>query len=124
MSREATLAASLADVETVTIVCHDNPDPDCLASALALDHIARSVDVSETRIVYGGEISHQQNRAFVNMLDIDVYHDDPIDEDTFVAFVDHSRRDGTTSLGDVTPDAVIDHHPEYDIDAPFVDVRT
>jgi nanoRNase/pAp phosphatase (c-di-AMP/oligoRNAs hydrolase) len=124
MSRAATLATTLADVDAATIVCHDNPDPDCLASALAFEHLARAHDVSRTRIVYGGEISHQQNRAFVNMLDIDVRHEEAVDPESFVAFVDHSSPDGTTSITDAEPDAVVDHHPNHSIEAGFVDIRT
>ncbi|AGB16081.1 exopolyphosphatase-like enzyme [Halovivax ruber XH-70] len=123
MSRAETLAAMLVDESTVTIVCHDNPDPDCLASALAFEHIARSRDVPSSRIVYGGEISHQQNRAFVNMLDITVDHDGEVDSDGFVVFVDHARHSVSTVDAGIEPDAIVDHHPAPDVDAPFVDIR-
>ncbi|MFC3960017.1 DHH family phosphoesterase [Halovivax cerinus] len=123
MSRGETLAAMLADVPRVVILCHDNPDPDCLASALAFEHIAIAHGVADTSIVYGGEISHQQNRAFVNMLDIDVERNGTVDTDGFVAFVDHARRSVSSAGADVDPDAVVDHHPGPDVDAPFVDVR-
>ncbi|WP_254768017.1 DHH family phosphoesterase [Salinilacihabitans rarus] len=130
MSRAAELADALDECDSLAIVCHDNPDPDCLASALALRTIADAHDVEEVTVLYGGEISHQQNRAFVNVLDIGV-HDvgggDPLDfdDDECIAFVDHSRP-GANSIASasVDPDIVVDHHPGETVDAPFVDVRT
>ncbi|MGM0388613.1 MAG: DHH family phosphoesterase, partial [Natrinema limicola] len=70
MSRAAELVSVLEATDSLAIICHDNPDPDCLASALALEAIADDHDVADVTIAYGGEISHQQNRAFVNLLDI------------------------------------------------------
>lgn len=126
MSRAADLAAVLETAPSLAIVCHDNPDPDCLASAIALEAIAHDQGVDDVTIGYGGEISHQQNRAFVTMLDIDLEHVDGVDIDAYdcVAFVDHSRPGVTTQLdASVEPDVVIDHHPDGPIDAAFVDVR-
>ncbi|WP_254862736.1 DHH family phosphoesterase [Halovivax gelatinilyticus] len=126
MDRAETLAAALEPVDSVAIVCHDNPDPDCLASALAFERIANANGVSETTIVYGGEISHQQNRAFVNMLSIELVHGDDVSigSDTFVVFVDHSRIGGNSTIDpETTPDAIIDHHPDGGLPASFVDVR-
>jgi len=37
MSRARELDERLGVAEELTIVCHNNPDPDCLASAFALD---------------------------------------------------------------------------------------
>ncbi|WP_290813695.1 bifunctional oligoribonuclease/PAP phosphatase NrnA [Halovivax sp.] len=127
MSHAAELADALSDVDSVAVVCHDNPDPDCLASALAFERIARAQSVGDVAIIYGGEISHQQNRAFVNMLDIDVRHGEDVDvgEYEYVAFVDHSRPDGNSAIDrQVSADAVVDHHPNGRVDAPITDVRT
>jgi Exopolyphosphatase-related proteins len=53
------------------IVVHDSPDPDAIASALALKQIAKQVGVSAD-ILYRGEIGHHVNRAFVNILGIEM----------------------------------------------------
>ncbi|WP_276253619.1 DHH family phosphoesterase [Halomontanus rarus] len=131
MSRAATLASVLDEASALVIVCHDNPDPDCLASALALERIARSRDVDDVLIVYGGEISHQQNRAFVNMLEIDVVAFDELGDERriedagCVAFVDHSRPGGNTEAPlSLEPSIIVDHHPTEAPDARFTDVRT
>ncbi|MCY4729770.1 bifunctional oligoribonuclease/PAP phosphatase NrnA [Natronomonas gomsonensis] len=129
MSNAASLRELLSGASELTIVCHNNPDPDCLASALALGRIAASVGIDERRIVYSGRISHQQNRAFVNLLEIDLK---PFDaaaiterpEDSLLAFVDHAVPGSNNEVPDGTHvDIVIDHHPNDDIDATFVDHR-
>jgi len=53
------------------IVVHDSPDSDAIASALALKQIAKNVDVPAD-ILYRGEIGHHVNRAFVNILGIEM----------------------------------------------------
>lgn len=126
MSRAVELAAHLAGTDALAIVCHDNPDPDCLASAMALSAIATRHGVDETAIVYGGEISHQQNRAFVRLLDVDVHplRTVSLTEYDSVAYVDHSRPGTTTQApAAVSPDLIVDHHPGRTVDAAFVDVR-
>ncbi|MFC7096366.1 DHH family phosphoesterase [Halobaculum marinum] len=119
----------LAGANEINIVCHNNPDPDCLASAMALGRIAAAAGIDERRILYSGDISHQQNRAFVNLLDIDLVPFDPeivVDRpgDTLLAFVDHSHPGENNDVPPGTPvDIVIDHHPTESIDARFVDHR-
>lgn len=126
MDRATELASFLEGTSDLTVVCHDNPDPDCLASALALRCIADSIGVEEITIAYGGEISHQQNRAFVNALELDLAHVEGIDvEDVAcLAFVDHSQPGANTVIpASIEPDVVVDHHPGPAVDAPFTDVR-
>ena len=119
----------LGDNETLTIVCHDNPDPDCLASAVGLGTIAAAAGIDERYICYSGDISHQQNRALVNVLDIELepfrvemVRDRPPGD--LVAFVDHSVPGENNRVPPETDiDIVIDHHPVDDISARFVDSR-
>jgi nanoRNase/pAp phosphatase (c-di-AMP/oligoRNAs hydrolase) len=129
MTKAETLQSLLAEGDALTIVCHNNPDPDCLASALALARIAAATGIDERRIVYSGDISHQQNRAFINLLEVDLT---PFDAETvadrpegaLVAFVDHSVPGQNNEVPeDVTVDIVIDHHPAEHIEARFVDHR-
>lgn len=127
MSRADELVSAIDATDSLVIVCHDNPDPDCLASALALESIALEQDVDDVTITYGGEISHQQNRAFVNMLDISLRTLSRIDIDDYdtISFVDHTRPGVNTEVpASVTPDIVVDHHPGESSQAGFEDVRT
>jgi nanoRNase/pAp phosphatase (c-di-AMP/oligoRNAs hydrolase) len=120
---------SLADADALTIVCHNNPDPDCLSSALALGRIAAAAGVDERCILYSGQISHHQNRAFVNLLDLDLQPFDPEmvqgrPDGHLLAFVDHAVPGANNEVPTGTPvDVVIDHHPAEDIDARFADHR-
>ncbi|MFD1586910.1 bifunctional oligoribonuclease/PAP phosphatase NrnA [Halorientalis brevis] len=127
MTRLEELTDILSETDSLGIVCHDNPDPDSIASALALELLASAWDVSEVEIVYGGSITHQQNRAFVNLLDLDLQHLDDVDLDAFerIAFVDHSVPGVNNSVPVGTRvDIVIDHHDYPDpLDADYEDVR-
>jgi nanoRNase/pAp phosphatase (c-di-AMP/oligoRNAs hydrolase) len=112
----------------LAIVMHDNPDPDAIASALALAHIARTVGV-EADPCYFGDISHQENQALVNLLDLDLHNvGAAADLEAYagVALVDHSRpgvNDGLDSSTEV--DVVVDHHPPRGpVEARFLDLRS
>jgi nanoRNase/pAp phosphatase (c-di-AMP/oligoRNAs hydrolase) len=111
----------------LAVMMHDNPDPDAIASAIALCRIAETVGV-EADACYFGEISHQENRALVNLLDLDLRELDPgdtVDDYAGVALVDHSRpgvNDGLPESVDV--DIVIDHHPpRAPVEGRFLDLR-
>jgi nanoRNase/pAp phosphatase (c-di-AMP/oligoRNAs hydrolase) len=111
----------------LAVVMHDNPDPDAIASALALARIAESVGVDADPCYYG-DISHQENRALVNLLDIRLRElDSPADLEGYggVALVDHSRPGVNDGLDPETPvDVVVDHHPPRGpVDGAFVDLR-
>jgi nanoRNase/pAp phosphatase (c-di-AMP/oligoRNAs hydrolase) len=111
------------------VFMHSDPDPDAIGSALALRDIARERGVDATAC-YFGEIAHQENRALVNLLDLDLNHLGPeeFDPGAFdgVALVDHSRPGINDGLPRDTPiDVVIDHHPPRGpVDAKLLDVRT
>ncbi|WP_306057307.1 DHH family phosphoesterase [Natronococcus wangiae] len=111
----------------LAVVMHDNPDPDAIASAVALTEIADSVGVPADAC-YFGDISHQENRAMVNLLDLDLRNLDPTDslsEYAAFALVDHSRPGVNDQLSeDLRVDIVIDHHPPRGpVASDFVDLR-
>ncbi len=101
----------------VLIVCHDNPDPDALASALAMKHLCDSIGHSST-IIHGGMIEHQQNRAMVRLLDMDLRKlildweiEDLLNESDIVLCVDFSHPGSNNILPEsCVPHIVIDHH--------------
>lgn len=129
MADAHTLQELLAEGTELTIVCHNNPDPDCLASALALGRIAAHAGIDERSILYSGDISHQQNRAFINLLELNLTPFDTsavVDrpDESLLAFVDHSTPGANNEVPEGTPvDIVIDHHPAEAIEARFVDHR-
>jgi nanoRNase/pAp phosphatase (c-di-AMP/oligoRNAs hydrolase) len=123
-------ARQLADLidrtsEGMAILIHRSPDPDSIASAAALQSIAEERDVAAS-IVYEGEIGHQENRAFVNLLGIELVSSDEVDLAGFdtVALVDHAKG-GEEAAVDADVDVIIDHYEhEHEHDAEFTDIRT
>ncbi|MFC4245851.1 DHH family phosphoesterase [Natribaculum luteum] len=106
----------------LAIVTQDNPDPDSIASAAALQAIADHLDV-ESDIVYLGDIGHQENRAFVNLLGIELLQWEEVDDRSVydvVALVDHA----TSGEMDLEVDIIVDHNePAEGYDPAFVDIR-
>lgn len=119
----------LANVDgTLGVILHDNPDPDAIASGIALARLARSVD-TDARACYFGDISHQENRALVNLLDLDLHElEEPEEVEEFdaIALVDHSLPGVNDRLPEETRvDVVIDHHPSAGpVEGHHVDVRS
>lgn len=111
----------------LAIVTHDTPDPDAIASAVALEHVAERLGVPATTYYYG-EITHQSNRALINSLDLSLNRLDE-DEDLpprgAIALVDHANPGVNNSLPADTPiDLIFDHHtPGGPVNARFVDLR-
>ena len=109
---------------TLAILAHDTPDPDSIASAVALRAIAAEYDV-DAEILYDGDIGHQENSAFVNTLGIDlVAREDarPLAAYGGLAVVHYADSGGIALDADV--DIYLDHEePPETVDATFADVR-
>ncbi|ERH11919.1 MAG: exopolyphosphatase-related protein, partial [halophilic archaeon J07HB67] len=108
----------------LAVVLYDSPDPDSIATAVALQAIAADHDL-DAEILYDGEIGHQENSAFVNTLGIELAtrDDEPLSAYGAVALVNYADSGAEDTFGD-TIDVYIDHEePERDVDAEFVDVR-
>jgi nanoRNase/pAp phosphatase (c-di-AMP/oligoRNAs hydrolase) len=128
----ARLFALLAGWEgTLGIITHKNPDPDAISSALALAEIAKRANPKNlvTRIFYEGNIGHQENRTFVNLLDIKMEHltAEAMQQCNFLALVDCS---GPGANNDIPPQTkiniIIDHHKDgkhVATQSTFVDIR-
>jgi len=112
-----------ADADRVLIMLHNDPDPDALASGLALRNILRR---TKTTAIIGAMqgVTRPENLRMVNLLDIHV------EEITTGALKDFDR----IAMVDVQPhyfgetidrvDLVIDHHPEQPgYTAVFKDIR-
>lgn len=99
------------------IVPHDNPDPDALASAAALQYVARQMLDKDAAIALGGLVGRAENRAMLRYLNINLVPVGELplaDPASIVALVDTQpgRRNNSLPNG-VTPAVVIDHHPAY-----------
>ncbi|ERH03477.1 MAG: exopolyphosphatase-related protein [Halorubrum sp. J07HR59] len=112
------------DTSDMAIITHESPDPDSIASAVALRAVADTFGV-DASIIYKGEVGHQENRAFVNLLGIELlaWEDaKQISEYDTVALVDYTKT-GDEQLSDPV-DVYIDHRePPEEITAEFLDIR-
>ena len=108
---------SMAKNSRVTIFCHDNPDPDALASALAMNELFSSHGHA-SQIVHGGMIEHHQNQAMVKELEIPVRRlildweiTDLIKDSDIIVAVDFHRPGANNIMPkDCIPHIIIDHH--------------
>jgi nanoRNase/pAp phosphatase (c-di-AMP/oligoRNAs hydrolase) len=119
----------LANAPRVTFVSHVQPDPDGLGSMMGLAHLVESCLGKPTRLTRDGHIFRAENRAMVDLLDLDLV---PVDDISWLAgeavvMVDSQPNTGRHSFDTATPIyAVVDHHqtPGDLDDIPFVDVRS
>jgi nanoRNase/pAp phosphatase (c-di-AMP/oligoRNAs hydrolase) len=66
-------------ISPLLILTHDYPDPDALASAFALYHLAEKVCGISARIAYGGVIGRMENRAMTSILKMPLHKLRPTD---------------------------------------------
>jgi nanoRNase/pAp phosphatase (c-di-AMP/oligoRNAs hydrolase) len=112
-----------ADADRVLILLHNDPDPDALASGLALRSLLRR---TKTTAIIGAMqgVTRPENLRMANLLDIHVEHLSPSSLGEFerIATVDVQPHYFPGLLDRV--DLVIDHHPEQPgYSAVFKDIR-
>jgi len=98
----------------VLIVMHDNPDPDCLASAMALRHLLIMRCNRQATIAFSGIIARAENLVMATELEVFLTPLDILDIHDFqvICMVDTQPGTGNNSLPNHIPvDIVIDHHP-------------
>ncbi len=119
----------------LAIIAHNNPDPDCLSSALALKIICDLFKARAT-IYYSGKIERQENKAFVNTLKsslgMELVHLENqaeaikcVNEHSKIVLVDSPAPGANNILpANLSPNIIIDHHStSAEISADFVDIR-
>ena len=112
-----------ADADRVLIMLHNEPDPDAMASGLALRNVLRR---TKTTAIIGAMqgVTRPENLRMVNLLDL---HVEPITHESLkeydrVAMVDVQPHYFGETIDRV--DLVIDHHPEQPgYTAVFKDIR-
>lgn len=93
------------------IILQDNPDPDSIASGIALQTYAEPLGIEST-LIYGGRIGHQQNRALVNTLEAEMIEAEDVDFEDYEIFamVDVATHGNCSLPEDINPTIIIDHH--------------
>jgi nanoRNase/pAp phosphatase (c-di-AMP/oligoRNAs hydrolase) len=111
------------------VALQDFPDPDAISCGMAYREMARRFGI-EADVLYDGQISHPENRALVNLLEVPVENYDARPLDAYAAAVFVDNQGSTTHLTErlkaagVPTLAVIDHHePDDVLDPVFSDVR-
>jgi len=100
-----------------------NADPDAIASAMAVSRLlwrkVSSVSLSNINV-----IDRPDNLAMTRLLGVSLTPFAEIIQDKFsrVVVVD-SQPDHNEQLVTLTPDVIIDHHPDTGVKAPFLDIR-
>lgn len=111
----------------LAIIVHDNPDPDAISSAMGLKEIAGSVGV-KAEILYKGKIEHHENKAFVNLLDVelDQTKDFKVSDYKKIAMIESSVPGVNNLLLPGTRISIVIDHHQADVDevkAEYVDIR-
>jgi len=124
----AALTRLLKGKTAMLIVLQNNPDPDGLASAMALRAVANSLGVNCT-LACSGTVGRAENRALARYAALNVRAMAEIDPARFdlIALVDVQPGQKNSSLpAGIAPDIVIDHHPIRPATrkAPFTDIRS
>lgn len=119
---------ALRECSGVTFVTHVHADPDALASMMGLAFLVEEKLGLPTRLTRDGPISRAENRAMVDLLDIELVPIEDIEwaPDEGVVMVDSQPNTGRHNLPGAPPiTAVVDHHdtPGDLEEIPFVDVR-
>ncbi len=114
----------VGDAERVALLLQDDPDPDGIASAIALRTVLGR-NRSTTPIFTFGQVTRAENLAMIQLLDVSV---EPVNTETLRAFPRVALLDVQPGyFGERLPHVhiVIDHHPRCGpLDAEFCDVRT
>jgi nanoRNase/pAp phosphatase (c-di-AMP/oligoRNAs hydrolase) len=111
----------------LAIIVHDNPDPDAISSAMGLKEIANSVGV-KADIIYNGIIGHHENKAFVNLLEVELNQLKDFKPSDYkkIALIESSAPGVNNMLPPGTKvSIVIDHHQANieEVEAEYKDIR-
>lgn len=122
------LISFIGQKRRILIVCHNNPDPDTIASAAALKSLLMHTTRPKVTICYGGVIGRAENRQLTRRLKIDMIPIREIDfkDYSLICMVDTQPGTGNNLMPrDIMPHVVIDHHPLRvpTLKCPFIDVR-
>ena len=117
------LRAMVAETDRIGIVLQDDPDPDAMASAMALRTLLGR-NKQTTPIYAFAPVTRPENRTMVHLLEIEIQPATPeaLGECDKIAMLDVQP----PYFGDKmkSADIVIDHHPGYGPhSSPFQDVR-
>lgn len=118
----------IRDRSTMLIVLQDNPDPDSIASGVALRVLVHSVGAARCTLACGDTVGRAENRELVHYLALHLHVFREVEPDRFdlIALVDTQPGTGNNPLpAGRLPDIVVDHHPARRVSRTvrFTDIR-
>jgi nanoRNase/pAp phosphatase (c-di-AMP/oligoRNAs hydrolase) len=123
------LLKAVGGLSRMLILPHNDPDPDAIASAIALRHLLAEKPNVEARIAYQGIIGRAENKALMRYLGHPLQYltGEDVRWADALALVDTQPGVGNNALPRTSKaTVVIDHHPlrEETAAATFADVRS
>lgn len=108
---------------TDSVLIMINADPDAIASAMAVKRLLWR-KVSGVAISNINVIKRPDNLAMIRLMGLDMIHIGDIDRQAFKKFVIvDSQPNHNEAFAGIDFHVIIDHHPDTNIKAPFVDIR-
>ena len=128
-NRSDRLLEILAGFSRVVVVSHVNPDPDSLASMLAIRALVEATQPGKpVTLTVDGMIARSENRAMVELLPIQLVPVESVNIDarTAVIMVDTQPHTGRRYSEAAMPQVVVDHHETGGVldGVLFSDIRT
>src|SRR5438067_1893896 len=112
--RARQLLRALTDKKNILITTHEHPDPDAMASCLALETLLRKfLAAAQVSVMFKGRIGGGLNEAFAKLSELDAA---PWDEGALgnydaIVLVDTQPAFANSAVpSSITPTGVIDHH--------------
>lgn len=121
------LKLMVRDKDTLAILMYGSPDPDAVASAMALREILNQTrPLAKCVFVATEPVIRHQNAEFIREMKVEIQMLDTVDlkEYRLIALVDGQPTFFGDKLGGVNPQIVLDHHPCKTVwHASLADVR-
>ena len=121
------LKSMVQENDTLAILMNGSPDPDAVASAMALREILNQTKPLEKCVFVATEpVIRYQNAEFIREMKVEIQMLDKVDLKEFrlIALVDAQPTFFGDELGGIKPQIVIDHHPCKTVwHASLADVR-
>lgn len=96
------------------ILTHDNPDPDSIATAAAMQALLRAAHSVRATIGYGGIVGRAENQEMIRTLRLKLSRLRHLNWNDYARIILVDAQPGTGNVGlpeDRTADVVVDHHP-------------
>ncbi len=121
------LKSMLRENDTLAVLIYGSPDPDAVASAMALREILNQTKpLAKCIFVATEHVIRYQNAEFIREMKVEIQMLDKIDLQEFrlIAVVDAQPTFFGEALGEIKPQIVLDHHPCKTVwHASLADVR-